>query len=122
MKIIKAAILASVLWSANLFAFCIHNDLGEPIHWRIHGPSQVKYYGKIAPGQKTCKDIDHHVDLYVYFRRYYDWITFLTPSLRDNICSGDNYNFPFSPPVQVAPNAHVYVSEKDGSFNCRYAH
>ncbi len=112
MKILKTiGLTAILLWSSSLFAFCITNELNEPIHWRIHGPSAVIYFGKINPHQRYCKGVDKHVKLYVYFRRAYDILNPFFPMYRDIICPELLYN-------DVNPYANINVKENGAFYRC----
>ena len=112
MKILKSIALASaLLWSGSLFAFCISNELNEPVHWRVHGPSTIIFYGKVHPHQLYCKSVDKHVKLYVYFRRHYDILNPFFPVYRDIIC-------PELLVRDVNPNANISVKENGAFYRC----
>lgn len=101
----------ALLWSGSLFAFCISNNLEEPIHWRVHGPSTIIYYGKVHPHQQYCKSVNKHIRLYVYFRRAYDILNPFLPIYRDIICPELLRN-------DVNPNAQITVKENGAFYRC----
>lgn len=112
MKILKTfALVCALFWSGNLLAFCISNELDEPIHWRVHGPATTIFYGKIYPHQQYCKPVKKHVRLYIYFRRAYDILNPFFPQFRDNICPEMVNN-------DLNPNTNIVVKQNGAFYHC----
>jgi len=111
MKIKKIILGLCLFYSANLFAFCIHNDTDESVHWRIYGPSAIFFYGKVKPHKKVCKKYNRHVRLYLYFRHTYDILYPFSPRYRDNVCPALLYR-------PTTPKTEIRISPNGAYYNC----
>lgn len=125
-KLLLLTIGMLAFWSAGIFALSIYNDIDENIHYRLYGPSQVNYYGKIKPGQfsRAASSDHHHQRIYIYFRRAYDVFFPFFPAKRDLICPELAYNqWPSTNPngSNTAPlkgDAEIHVVFDGETYKC----
>jgi len=112
-KIKIALLLSTLIWSANLFAFCIYNDLDEHIKWQwVDRPAGTVGKSKIPAKSFYCRETNKrdsdHASIIIYFPHGRDVLNG-SPGWREIIC----------PNVMIHPTvADIHVVSNELSYRC----
>lgn len=109
----KILLALSILYSSNLFAFCINNELKYDIKWMWQdAPAFSKDGGKVKPGETFCrvdnkKDADHA-----------RIILFIPHGIRDVFSFGREFEY-VCPNLVINPKtADIHVKTDGLSYFC----